>query len=256
MINIKSEREINIMRNLGKIMIEVFSNIKNEIKPGISTWDLNIIIKDTIESNGATSAEFGYPNHIKGNPPFPGHACISVNDVIVHGVPSKNVILQNGDIVTVDLVIKRDGYNVDAARTFAVGNISKTAQNLINVTENAFFEAMEVTKVGNRIGDISSTIEKYVKKNGFDVIHEYQGHGIGKDMHEEPGVPNYGTKGVGPRLQEGMVLAIEPMVTEGKRYIVDNDPDGWTVRTEDGKLAAHYENTVLITNNGPEILTL
>ena len=255
MINIKSNKEIELMRNAGNIMKQVFEEVKNNIKPGISTWDLNLVIKKIIESNGATSAEYNYPNFIPGKPSFPGHACISVNDVIVHGVPSKKVILKEGDIVTVDLVIKKDGYHVDAARTYGVGKISKVAQKLITVTENAFFESIKYAKEGYRIGDIYNAVELYVKKNGFDVIREYQGHGIGKQMHEDPGIPNFGKKGVGPRLQKGMTLAIEPMVTEGKRFILDDDVDGWTVRTEDGKLSAHYENTVLITENEPEILT-
>ena len=146
MIKIKSEREIALMRKAGDIMKKVFKNIESEIKPGISTWDLNIIIKNTIEENGAISGEYNYPNHIKGNPAFPGHACISVNDVIIHGVPSKDVILKNGDIVTIDLVIKKDGYFVDAARTYPIGKVSESAQKLIQTAENAFFEAMEEVK--------------------------------------------------------------------------------------------------------------
>lgn len=202
MIKIKSEREIQLMRNAGNIMKEVFAALKAEIKPGMSTWDLNLIIKKIIESNSATSAEYKYPNHIKGKPAFPGHACISVNDVIIHGVPKKDQILKSGDIVTVDLVIQKDGYNVDAARTFAVGNISNVAKKLIQTTENAFFEAMEVAKEGYRIGDISNTIENYVKKHGFNVIHEYQGHGIGKDMHEEPRNPKLWKKRSGSKTSK------------------------------------------------------
>lgn len=255
MIKIKSEREIAIMRENGKIMKKVFKELEESIKPGITTWDLNLIIKKIIESNGAKSAEFGYPNHYEGLPAFPGHACISVNDQIIHGVPSKKVILNEGDIVTIDLVIEKNGYNVDCARTFGVGNISKQAKSLLKVTKQAFFEAMKVAKEGNRVGDISATIYEYVRDNGFDVIREYQGHGIGQDMHEDPGIPNYGRRGIGPRLQKGMTIAVEPMVVEGQRFILDDDPDGWTVRTRDGKLSAHYENTILITDKEPEILT-
>lgn len=255
MIEIKSPREIELMREAGKIMKKIHKEVENSIKPGISTWDLNLIIKKIIEEAGATSAEYLYPNHIPGNPPFPGHACISVNEQIIHGVPSKKVILKDGDIVSVDLVIAKNGYHADCARTYAVGNISKNAQKLIDVTRKAFFEGIKQAKPGNRIGDISYTICNYVQKHGFDVIREYQGHGIGKEMHEDPAVPNYGKKGTGPRLVEGMTIAVEPMVVEGSRKILDCDPDGWTVVTKDGKLSAHYENTILITSNGAELLT-
>jgi methionine aminopeptidase, type I len=181
MIEIKSEKEINIMRNNGKIMKEIQKEVKRFIKPGISTWELNNLIKNIIEKNGARSAEYNYPNFHKGKPAFPGHACISVNEQIIHGVPSKKVILKDGDIVTIDLVIEKDGYHVDMARTYEVGqNVNKSTKKLLEVTRNAFYEGIKFAKVGYRIGDISHAIESYVQKNGFDVILEYQGHGIRK----------------------------------------------------------------------------
>lgn len=254
MISIKSEREIELMRKAGKIMKEIHDELAKAIKPGITTKQLDKVINNIIEKHGAISGEYMYPSPV-GLDPFPGHACISVNDEIIHGVPGDR-ILKEGDIVSIDLVIEKDGYCADAARTYAVGKISKNAEKLIKVTKKSFFQAMKVAKEGARIGDISNAIEKFVKENGFDVIHEYQGHGIGSEMHEEPGIPNYGKAGKGPRLKKGMTLAIEPMVVEGSRDILDDDPDGWTVRTADGKLAAHYENTIVITDGEPEILTI
>ena len=212
------------------------------------------IIEKIIEENGAISAEKNYPNPIEGLPPFPASACISVNEQVIHGVPSKKTILKDGDLVSIDLVILKDGYHVDAARTYGVGNISDQAKKLIDVARNSFKEGLKCARIGNRIGDISNAIQTYVEKNGFSVLREYQGHGIGKEMHEEPGIPNYGKKGVGLRLQKGMTIAIEPMVNEGTRHIEELD-DGWTVITADHKLSAHYENTILITDKAPEILT-
>lgn len=257
MIFIKNENEIEKMREAANIMKEVHKALYKSIKPGISTLELDNIIEKIIVSNGAISAEKGYPNFFEGKPDFPGSACISVNEEIVHGVPKKERILQEGDIVSIDLVVKYNGYHADAARTYIVGRAkSKKDENLVIVTEEAFFEGIKYAKPGYRIGDISHAIETYVKSKGFDVIHEYQGHGIGKSMHEDPMIPNYGKPGTGPRIKKGMTLAIEPMVVSGSNRILDNDPDGWTVVTYDMKPAAHYENTVLITDDEPEILTL
>lgn len=181
--------------------------------------------------------------------------CISINDEVIHGIPSKEVIIKDGDVVSVDLVVLKNGYNGDAARTYIVGNASKEAKELVEVTKQAFFEAMKYAKAGNRIGDISNAVDSYVRKFGFSVVKEFQGHGIGKEMHEDPGVPNYGKPGKGPRLEKGMTIAVEPMVIAGNPDIWELE-DGWTIVTRDGSLSAHYENTILITDNEPEILTL
>ena len=182
--------------------------------------------------------------------------CISVNDEVIHGIPVKNKILKNGDIVSIDTVLLKDGFNGDAARTFVVGGkTTKDAQRLIDVTKQAFFEGIKFAKPGFRIGDVSHRIGEFVKENGYSVVREFEGHGIGREMHEEPEIPNYGRAGRGIRLEPGMTLAIEPMVIQGKPNILELD-DGWTIVTEDGSLAAHYENTILITENDPKILTI
>lgn len=257
MITIKSDEEIQIMKEAGQILVKVFDAVQKKIKPGMSTYELDKVIEKIIIENGSISAEKGYPNFIKGKPSFPGNACISVNEQIVHGVPSKKVILKNGDIVSIDLVIKYKEYHADAARTYIIGKSkTKRDEELVLTTEEAFFEGIKFAKVGYRVGDISHAIYQYVRSKGFDVIREYQGHGIGRNMHEEPAVPNYGNAGVGPRLEAGMTIAIEPMVVSGSKNIWDNDPDGWTVKTLDNENSAHYENTVLITDGEPVILTL
>ncbi len=204
---------------------------------------------------GGVPAEKGYPSGVKGVPPFPGSICASVNDEVIHGIPSKRVILKEGDIVSIDLVALKDGFNGDCARTYVVGNIDKETKRLIDVTKQAFFEGIKYAKKGNRLGDICHAIGEYVEKNGFSVVKEFQGHGIGRSMHEDPGIPNYGKAGRGIRLEPGMTLAIEPMVIYGKDGILELD-DGWTIITEDGTNAAHYENTILITENEPEVLTM
>ena len=204
---------------------------------------------------GAISAEKGYDPGIKGVPPYPASTCISINDEVIHGVPSKNRIIKEGDIVSVDLVALKNGYNGDAARTYMVGKVSKEAQRLVEVTKQAFFEGIKYAKKGNRIGDVSHAIGEYVKSQGYSVVREFQGHGIGKYMHEDPGIPNYGKAGKGIRLEPGMTLAIEPMVIQGKPDIWELE-DGWTIVTQDGSLSAHYENTILITENEPEVLTI
>lgn len=183
-----------------------------------------------------------------------GSICASVNDNIIHGIPSKDVILKEGDIVSVDLVALKDGYNADCARTYGVGKISDEAQRLIDVTKESFYVGIKQAIKGNRIGDISHAIQQYVEENGFSVIREFEGHGIGKEMHEDPGVPNWGKAHHGPRLEKGMTIAVEPMVNEDSPDIYEGD-DGWSIYTYDGKNSAHYENTILITDKGPEILT-
>ena len=255
MVTIKSKNEIEKMREAGRVANLAQKAIERAIKPGISTYELDKIAEETMIENGAIPAEKGFPSGVKGVPDFPGSICASVNDNIIHGIPSKRTILKEGDIISVDLVAYKDGYNGDCCRTYAVGNISAEAQKLIDVTKQSFFEGIKFAKKGNRLGDISHRICEYVQANGFDVIREFEGHGIGKEMHENPGIPNYGKAGRGIRLEPGMTLAIEPMVVAGSREICEGD-DGWSIWTYDESLSAHYENTILITENEPEILTL
>lgn len=255
MITIKNKKEIELMREACKVVALVYEELERAIKPGMSTLELDQIAEKKMRSLGAIPAQKGYNVGIKGVPPYPASICVSVNDEVIHGIPSKHKIIQEGDVVSVDTVACKNGYNGDAARTFIVGKASKEAQRLVEVTKQAFYEGIKYAKVGNRIGDISHAIGEYVASQGYSVVREFQGHGIGKDMHEDPGIPNYGKAGRGIRIEAGMTLAIEPMVIQGKPDILELD-DGWTIITEDGSLAAHYENTVLITEKGPEILTI
>ncbi len=255
MVTIKSKQEIEKMREACKVAYLTQKAIEEAIKPGISTWELDKIAENTMRANGAIPAEKGYPSGVKGVPAFPGSICASVNDEIIHGIPSKNVILKDGDIVSVDLVAYKNGFNGDCARTYAVGKIDNETKRLIDVTKQSFFEGIKYAKKGNRLGDVSHAIGEFIKKNGFSIVKEFQGHGIGRQMHEDPGIPNYGKEGRGIRLEPGMTLAIEPMVIYGREGILQLD-DGWTIITEDGTNAAHYENTILITENEPEILTI
>ena len=256
MITIKSKKEIEKMRAACKLTAAVHEELAKHIKPGISTYELDKIAEDFIRAHGGIPAEKGYPSYQKGVPNFPGSICASINDEVIHGIPSKRVILRDGDIIKIDLVAYKDGFNGDAARTYIVGKPNcKEDERLVQVTKQAFFEGIKYAVKGNRIGDISHAIGEYVEKNGFSVVKEFQGHGIGREMHEDPGIPNYGRAGRGPRLEPGMTLAIEPMVIMGKSDILELD-DGWTIVTEDGTPAAHYENTILITEKEPEILTL
>lgn len=255
MVTIKSKSEIEKMKEACRVAALAQKAVEEAIKPGISTWELDKIAENTMRNNGAIPAEKGYPSGVRGVPAFPGSICASVNDEVIHGIPSKKVILKEGDIVSVDLVAFKDGFNGDCARTYIVGKIDKETQRLINVTRQAFFEGIKYAKKGNRLGDISHAIGEFVEKNGFSVVKEFQGHGIGRQMHEDPGIPNYGKAGRGIRLEPGMTLAIEPMVIYGGDGILQLD-DGWTIITEDGTNAAHYENTILITEGDPEILTI
>ena len=255
MVTIKSKQEIEKMREACRVAALAQKAVEEAIRPGISTWELDKIAEDTMRKNGAIPAEKGYPSGVKGVPDFPGSICASINDEVIHGIPSKRAILKEGDIISIDLVALKDGFNGDCARTYTVGKVDKNTLKLIDVTKQAFFEGIKFAKKGYRIGDISHAIGEYVEKNGFSTVKEFQGHGIGRSMHEDPGIPNYGKEGRGIRLEPGMTLAIEPMVIMGSDGILELD-DGWTIITEDGSLAAHYENTVLITENEPEILTL
>ena len=255
MVTIKSKKEIEYMEEACKVVALTYKKLEECIKPGMTTLELDKIAEDTMRSLGAIPAEKGYDIGIKGVPPYPATICVSINDEVIHGIPSKNKVIKDGDIVSVDTVALKNGFNGDAARTFLVGNVSKDAKRLVEVTKQAFFEGIKYAKKGNRIGDISHAIGEYVESQGYSVVREFQGHGIGRQMHEDPGIPNYGRQGRGIRLEPGMTLAIEPMVIQGKPGILELD-DGWTIITEDGSLAAHYENTILITEKEPEILTI
>ena len=255
MVTIKSKREIELMKKACKVVALTYQELEKHIKPGISTWELDQIAEKTMRSLGAIPAEKGYDSGIRGIPKFPASICVSINDEVIHGIPSKTRFLKEGDIVSIDTVALKDGYNGDAARTFVVGKTTKENQRLIDVTKQAFFEGIKYAKPGNRIGDVCHAIGEYVHSQGFSVVREFQGHGIGREMHEDPGIPNYGKAGRGLRLEPGMTLAIEPMVIQGKPNILELE-DGWTIITEDGSMAAHYENTILITEKEPEILTI
>ena len=255
MVTIKSKKEIELMKDVCKIVAKLYNELEEKIKPGMSTWEIDKMAEKIMRDLGAIPAQIGYDPGIKGVPKYPAATCISVNDEIIHGIPSKKNIIKEGDIVSIDTVALKNGFNGDAARTFIVGNAQKEAKRLVEVTKQAFFEGIKYAKPGNRIGDICHAIGEYVHSNGYSVVREFQGHGIGRQMHEDPGIPNYGKAGRGLRLEPGMTLAIEPMVIQGKPNILELD-DGWTIITEDGSLAAHYENTILITEKEPEILTI
>ena len=255
MVNIKSGKEIKLMEDVCIIVAKFYEQLEKEVKPGISTLELDSKAEKIMRGLGAVPAQIGYNPGIKGVPPYMHSTCISVNDEVIHGVPNKNKIIKEGDIVSVDTVALKNGFNGDAARTFIVGKTSKDAKRLVDVTKQAFFEGIKYAKPGFRVGDISHAIGEFVKENGYSVVREFEGHGIGRQMHEEPEVPNYGKAGRGIRLVPGMTIAVEPMVIQGKPNILELE-DGWTIITEDGSLAAHYENTILITENEPKILTI
>ena len=247
MITIKSEREIELMRHAGLLVSKMHKFIKPYIKEGISTKELDDLCEKFILDNDATPTEKGYQG-------YPASICASVNDVVVHGIPHKEDILKNGDIITIDVVIGYKGYQGDAAWTYKVGEIDDDKKYLMEHTEKALYVGVEQVKPGNRIGDISAAVQEYAESHNLGVVRELCGHGIGREMHEDPEVPNFGIPNTGPRLKPGMVICIEPMLTFGKRYIYQED-DGWTIRTEDGLPSAHYEHTVLVTEDGYEILT-
>lgn len=246
MITIKSREEIELMRHAGMLVSKMHKFIKPYIKAGITTKELDRLCENFIRSNDAIPTELGYEG-------YPASICASVNDTVVHGIPD-NYKLKDGDIITIDVVIGYKGYQGDAAWTYAVGEISDEKKYLMEHTEAALYEGIKQVKPGNRIGDISNAVETYAKAHNLGVVEELCGHGIGTDMHEDPEVPNFGTKNTGPRLKEGMVICIEPMLTLGERYIYMLD-DGWTIKTDDELPAAHYEHTVLVTKDGYEILT-
>ena len=246
MITLKSAHEIDLMRRAGKITAAARALAGEMVRPGVTTREIDSAVEHFIRQQGAVPSFLNYHG-------FPASACISINDEVIHGIPGDRV-LQDGDIVSVDVGAYVDGFHGDCAATFACGTISPEAQRLIDVTRQSFFEGIRYAKEGYRLYDISAAIQEYVESNGFSIVREFVGHGIGAHLHEDPAVPNYGRKGRGPRLLRGMTLAIEPMVNAGKADIWQLS-DGWTVKTQDGKYAAHYENTILITDGEPEILT-
>ena len=247
MIAIKSERELSLMRQACKITAAARALAGKMVRPGVSTKQIDKTVHDYIVSQGAKPSFLGYHG-------FPASACISVNSTVIHGIPG-GYVLKEGDIVSVDVGAFYKGYHGDCAATFACGAISAEAQRLIDVTKQSFFEGIRFATRGHRVSDISHAVQKHVESNGFSVVRSFVGHGVGAQLHEEPEVPNYGPAGHGPRLLPGMTLAIEPMVNAGT-YEVRVLRDGWTTVTADGKLSAHYENTVLITDGEPEILTV
>ena len=247
MFIVKNSEQIMLMKHAGKITAEALLVAREMIRPGVSTKEIDQKVRRYIESCGAVPSFLGYGG-------FPGSACISVNDEVIHGIPSAKKILMEGDIVKVDVGARFRGYNGDSARTFPVGKVSDEALRLISVTEKSFYEAMKVAKAGCRIGDIGHAIESFVISNGFSIVKDYTGHGVGASLHEDPEIPNFGIAGRGPRLYADMTLAIEPMVNAGLAG-VRTLSDGWTVVTADGKLSAHYENSIAITSGDPIILT-
>lgn len=248
MITIKTDSEIEYMLKAGRVVAEALDTLEKYVKPGISTGELDRIAEEIILGRNAKPSFKGYYG-------FPASICASVNNEVVHGIPNKDRILNEGDIISIDCGAILNGYQGDAARTFPVGNVSEEAAKLIEVTKNSFFKGIEKAKVGNRLTDISAAIQEYVESYGFSIVRDYVGHGIGKNMHEDPEVPNFGRPGRGPKLSKGMCLAIEPMVNIGD-FNVKVEPNKWTVVTVDGSLSAHYENTVAILNDGPKITTL
>ena len=247
MIELKSQREIDIMREAGRIVALTHEAVQREIKPGVTTRYLDQIAEETIRKHGAKPAFKGYHG-------FTGTICSSINDQVVHGIPSDKVVIKEGDIISVDIGALYEGYYGDSAKTYPVGSISDEAQRLIDVTRQSFYEGLKYCKQPYRLSDISHAIQKYVESNGFSIVRDFVGHGIGRGLHEDPQIPNYGPPGKGAKLQNGMVLAIEPMVNAGS-FEVEILNDNWTVVTIDKSLSAHYEHTVLITDGEPELLT-
>ncbi|NLL62658.1 MAG: type I methionyl aminopeptidase [Ruminococcaceae bacterium] len=248
MIVLKTSRELAFMREACRISAEALKVAGEAVKPGVSTWEIDKIAHDFIVKQGAEPNFLGLYN-------FPNTACISINDEVIHGIPSKDRILKEGDIVSIDLGAKINGYNGDNAATFAVGQISPEAQRLCDTTKESLYRGIKVAVAGGRIGDIGHAIQSYCEERGYSVVREFEGHGIGKNLHEKPSVPNFGEAGRGIRLLPGMTIAIEPMINEGT-YEIKQLSDGWTIKTADGKLSAHFEHTVAITDNGPVILTM
>lgn len=248
MIVLKTERELKLMREAGRISAGALKVAGEAVEPGISTAEIDRIAEKYILSQGAK------PN-FKGYNGFPATACISINDQVIHGIPNKKQIVKEGDIVSIDLGAVFEGYHGDNAATFAAGDVSPEAQRLMDVTRESLYEGIKMARAGGRIGDISAAVQQYTEARGYSVVRQYVGHGVGASLHEAPEVPNFGTPGRGVRLLPGMTLAIEPMINMGTEK-VKVMPDGWTVLTADGALSAHFEHSVVITADGPQILTL
>ncbi len=247
MITIKSNREIELMKEAGRIVALAHRKVKEAIRPGISTLELDKIAEDVIRENGAIPSFKGYGG-------FPGSICASINEVVIHGIPKKTTILKNGDIISVDIGACYKGYHGDSAMTHPVGQISEARQKLLDVTLNSLFKGLEFAKPGNRLSDISHAIEEYATSYSCGVVKDFTGHGVGSKLHEDPAIPNYGEAGHGPVLRKGMTLAIEPMITAGKHYVRILSDD-WTTVTTDKSDSAHFEHTIVITDNGYKILT-
>ena len=246
MVILKTANAIKKMREAGRLSALALKVGGEAVKPGVTTAEIDKVIYDFIMSQGATPSFL----NLYG---FPASACISVNDELIHGIPGNRVI-KEGDIVSIDVGACLDGYHGDNAATFVAGEASEEAQKLLDVTKQSLYKGIEAAIVGNRVGDISNAVQTYCEERGYSVVREFVGHGIGRDVHEDPEVPNFGAAGHGPRLVNGMCIAIEPMINAGTRF-VSTDSNGWTVRTKDGKLSAHFEHTIAITDNGPIILT-
>lgn len=246
MIIKKSPAELDQMAAAGEILVRTMDLLAGKIRPGVTTLELDAAAEKYIRSQGATPAFKGYRG-------FPGSICASPNDMVVHGIPGK-FKLQRGDIISIDIGVVKDGWVADAARTFPVGDVSPVAMHLLDVTRESLFKAVEQCRVGNRLGDVSHAVQQHVEGAGLSIVRSLVGHGVGRDMHEEPQVPNYGSPGKGTPLEEGMVLAVEPMVNAG-RHMVRMGDDGWAIYSQDGSLAAHFEFTIAITAAGPRILT-
>lgn len=247
-VSIKSPREIELMREAGKILAKTHEELGKQLRPGMTTWEIDHLGEEIIRSYGCKPSFKNYNG-------YPASICVSVNDEVVHGIPNKHRILQEGDIVSLDAGVIYNGYHSDAARTYAIGKISPEAEQLIRVTRQCFYEGIKYAKAGNHLNDISSAIQKYAESFGYGVVRDLVGHGIGDHLHEDPEVPNFSQNRRGIRLRPGMTLAIEPMINMGRADVVWMDDD-WTVVTDDGSLSAHYENTILITQGEPEILSL
>ena len=248
MIFVKSEKEIDLIRESCKIVKETLEFVGSKIKAGMSTKEVDELVERYIRASGANPSCLGYGG-------FPASACVSVNEMVVHGIPDHDTILKDGDIVSVDVVADKNGYHGDACRTFCIGNVSEDVKKLVKVTEECFFQGIEGLQAGTPLYDIGARVQSYAESHGYGVVRSYSGHGIGREMHEDPSVPNYGRPGTGVRLRAGTVLCIEPMITMGN-WRTKILADGWGAVTVDGKPAAHYENTVVVREDGVEILTL
>lgn len=249
MVKLKSQAEIARIAAAGRIVAEILERLAVLVRPGVSTWELDQEARAIISSRGATPSFLGY-----GQPPYPAAICTSIDDEVVHGIPAKQRLLREGNLISVDVGACLDGFHADAARTYAVGQISAENEALVRVTEECFWKAFGLARVGARLGDLSAAVQEHAESHGYGVVRELTGHGIGRSLHEEPDVPNFGRAGHGLRLEAGMVICVEPMINLGTRKVALLQ-DGWTIVTADGLPSAHYENTFAITPNGPVVLT-